>query len=288
MDYIVLSITAGIMRATISAKTGAGESIGDRLVFYLRKILAAFLGAVWVCIMLALRLRNPLWNAVTYLVVCGLMVYTVAGKNRPGVIIKGMGIMYLTTSALGGFIHILYYYTAFGFFVNSLGKGGGSASLWLVLGSSVIAAPAVKLFFEFAAGRLSNAGARSIAVICNKDKEIRLDALCDTGNSLTDPLYGEPVNVVEAGCVQELVGAYEECSYHLIPYSSIGNDKGLIPVVRLDRLTVIGTKGTFIIDRPLFALYSGKFAAQTDYKVIIHPMAMSKAQPVKKVSGTKG
>lgn len=289
MDYIVLSITGRIMCATVSARPAAKSGVRGRLVFYLRKVLAAFLGAVWVCVMLILRLRNPLWNAVTYFVICGLMVFTVAGQCRPGVIVRGMGIMYLTTCALGGFIHVLYYYTTIGFFLNGLaGPNGKNASLWVVLGGSVIAAPAVRLFWEFAANRLSHASAQSVAVIQNKDREVRLSALCDTGNSLTDPICGEPVNVVESECVQKLIGSYEECSYHLIPYSAIGSERGLIPVVRFEKLTVIGEGGVFVVERPLFALYSGRFAAKTDYRVILHPMMFSGMQTCKRVSGTKG
>ncbi|MCM1308536.1 MAG: sigma-E processing peptidase SpoIIGA [Butyrivibrio sp.] len=289
MDYIVLSITAGIMCATVSARPAVRSNARGRLIFYLRKILAAFLGAVWVCAMLLLRLRNPLWNAVTYFVICGLMVFTVAGKSRPGVIVRGMGIMYLTTCALGGFIHVLYYYTTIGFFLNGLvGPSGENASVWVVLGGSVIAAPAIRLFWEFAASRLSHASAKSVAVIENGGSEVRLSALCDTGNSLFDPICGEPVNVVESECVQKLIGSYEECSYHLIPYSAIGSERGLIPVVRFEKLTVIGGEGTFVAEGPLFALYSGKFAAKTDYHVLLHPMMLGGAQTHKRASGTKG
>lgn len=288
MDYIVLSITVRIMCATVSVRTSAGNGIKGRLIFYLRKVLAAFLGAVWVCVMLLMRLRNPLWNAVTYFVICGLMVFTAAGRQRPGAIVRGMGIMYLTTCALGGFIHVLYYYTTIGFFLNGLaGANGENASVWVVFCGSVIAAPAIRLFWEFAVSRLSRASAKSVAVISNKGREVRLSALCDTGNSLTDPICGEPVNVVESECVQKLISSYEECSYHLIPYSAIGSERGLIPVVRFEKLTVIGEGGAFVVESPLFALYSGKFAANTDYRVILHPMMFGGARTFKRASGTK-
>ena len=288
MDYIVLSITGRIMCATVSAGPDVSHSVRARLVFYLRKVLAAFLGAVWVCMILILRLRNPLWNAVTYLAVCGLMVFTMSGQKKPGAIAKGMGIMYLTTCALGGFIHVLYYYTAAGFFLNGLGGAGGGAPLWLLFTGSVIGAPAIRLFWESASARLSRAPARSVAVLRNRGKELRLEALCDTGNSLTDALCGEPVNVVEAKRVEELVGAAGECPYRLIPYSSIGNENGLIPVVRFEQLIIIGKNGAFVVDRPLFALYSGKFAAGTDYSVIINPMTMGRARAREGPGETKG
>lgn len=289
MDYIVLSITARIMCATGSAKPAASESARGRLIFYIRKLLAAFFGAIWVCLILLLRLRHPLWNAVTYFVVCALMILTVSKKARPGVLVRGMGILYLTTCALGGFMHVVYYYTAFGFFLNGiLGAHGKNISVWLALGCAVIAAPAFGLFWESMSKRLSGASAYCVALICHKDRKIRLEALCDTGNSLTDPVSGEPVNVVEAERVKALTALCGVSSYRLIPYSAIGSERGLIPVVRFEKLTVIGEKGTFVTERPLFALYSGKFAAKTDYQVIIHPMMLNGARVRKRGEQAEG
>ena len=67
-------------------------------------------------------------------------------------------------------------------------------------------------------------------------------------------------------------------SYHLIPYSSIGNENGVIPVVRINRLKIIGGKETWIVEKPLLALYSGSFSGNTDYEFIIHPDILAKTK----------
>ena len=84
-------------------------------------------------------------------------------------------------------------------------------------------------------------------------------------------MYNSAVNVVESSAVTELLTSYEKMSFHLIPYSSIGTERGMIPVVRVNKLIIIGRKETKIVNNPLFALYSGKFSSKSGYKVILHP-----------------
>ncbi len=270
MDYIVIAVTDSILKC--SAKS-------TRAARLLRRLAAAFEGALWVCFIILFRLYSPVWNVVTYFGICTLMIFTVAGKNRPSVILKGVAMLYLITCAMGGFIHVIYYYTTFGYLINSAGAKWGTANLWVAALGAVLFTPFIKWAAEAVIRRLS-AGVLVYPVIIEyRGKSINARALCDTGNSLTDPYNGEPVNVAQADCIESLIGDYAECGYHLIPYSAIGSDNGLIPVVRFDRLTICDRKEKHIIERPLFAMYSGKFAGETEYTVIIHPKLMS---------GTKG
>lgn len=78
-----------------------------------------------------------------------------------------------------------------------------------------------------------------------KEKEIRLEALADTGNSLTDSFTGKPVVI----CRQNAFGFDEDFSFmnpqeifetygfRMLPYSTIGN-AGLIPVFSPDEIVI--------------------------------------------------
>ncbi len=82
-----------------------------------------------------------------------------------------------------------------------------------------------------------------------KNKCIKLDALADTGNSLTDSFTGKPVII----CPQNVFGfeddfsqlgsleIFEKYGFRMLPYSTIGNT-GLIPVFTPDEI-VISEKG---------------------------------------------
>lgn len=271
MDYIVLAITDSIVKCSAKSK-----SYAIRLI---RRLAAALEGTLWVCLIILLRLFHPLWYVITYFGICALMIFTISGKSKISAIFKGVGVLYLITCALGGFIHILYYYTVFGYFICNVGAKLGMANLWLVAMGTILFVPVIRWGVEFTRRKMAVRTLMCSVIIEYKGKSVCGQALCDTGNSLTDPYNGEPVNVAQADCIGCIIDDYTECGYHLIPYSAIGNDNGLIPVVRFDKLTITDDKGEYIIEKPLFAMYSGKFAKESEYKIIIHPEMMS---------GTKG
>ena len=275
MDYAVVSLTAYILcRMKASGKVPVkSRGIKEEISCCLKKILASVVGALWVCIMLFFRLTNPLWNIVTYIPVAALMVIIISDRFNFKLILKGLLILYSVTFFLGGFIHVLYYYTTLGYMINVLGRDKEkTASALLVFGGVIIAAPFLKLFIKALSMKLSDAGNKRNIIIENDGKKVRITALWDTGNSLTDPLLKEPVSVVLSDCVRELMESEFSCGYHLIPYTSIGSEKGVLPVVRFEKLTVLGEKEIHVINKPLFALYAGKFAESTDYKAILNPM----------------
>ena len=91
------------------------------------------------------------------------------------------------------------------------------------------------------------------------ERQVSLIALVDTGNTLTDPATGRPVLVAEADCVEELLppgirpspadlrdpaGALERLEdpwrrrFRLLPYRSVGVDRGLLLAVRVDQVQV--------------------------------------------------
>ena len=89
--------------------------------------------------------------------------------------------------------------------------------------------------------------------------------------SPTDERYIRTEKILGADALEKLIDSRENTSFHLIPYSSIGKEHGMIPVVRMDKLVIIGKNTERTVINPLFALYTGSFAQRTDYRVILHP-----------------
>lgn len=76
------------------------------------------------------------------------------------------------------------------------------------------------------------------AVVMNGRSSMTVTALLDTGNSLTEPISGKPVSVVDADILK---GLWEEEPkfYRVIPYHSVGKKRGilkgyLLPELRID------------------------------------------------------
>ncbi len=270
MDYIILSITDGILKCTNRTRPA---------VRLLKRYAAAAAGALWVCVVLVFRLYGLVWNVITYIPVCAMMIIIMADIRKPSVILKGVGVMYLAACMFGGFIHILYYYTMFGYMVSRPDNGLYTASIWHIAAGTVLFTPALKIAYtRISAGFKIRRFVYEIEIE-HGGRKISLKALCDTGNSLTDPYNGEPVNIICSDCLDMIIGDMTGCGYHLVPYKAVGTDDGLIPVIRLDRLILHDGQKIKVIDKPLFALYSGKFAGQEEYRAIVHPALMG---------GTKG
>lgn len=111
----------------------------------------------------------------------------------------------------------------------------------------------------------------SVALRFN-DKEISLTALRDTGNTLTDPVSGQPVLVAEWEWMEELfeegglsredardpAGALERLNqqwpgrFRLLPYRAVGVERGLLLAVRMDEVRLGGAvqEGTLVAISP--------------------------------------
>ena len=138
MDYIILSITDGILKCTNRTRPA---------VRLLKRYAAAAAGALWVCVVIVFRLYGLVWNVITYIPVCAVMVIIMADIRKPSVILKGVGVMYLAACMFGGFIHILYYYTMFGYMVSRPDNGLYTASIWHIAAGTVLFTPALKIAY---------------------------------------------------------------------------------------------------------------------------------------------
>ena len=90
--------------------------------------------------------------------------------------------------------------------------------------------------------------------ILHKEKRVCMTALCDTGNTLRDPVSGLPVLVVDATAAYRLLGLEESAlrqpietisrgiypGLRLIPYSAVGQTAGMLLGLRVDQLRFNG------------------------------------------------
>ncbi len=90
-------------------------------------------------------------------------------------------------------------------------------------------------------GRISG-NAKPVSGICSVtlvrgEKQVTVPALIDSGNSLTEPISGKPVSVVDEEAFRKL---WEEDwqMYRVIPYHSIGKRKGILEGYLLPELQV--------------------------------------------------
>ena len=105
-------------------------------------------------------------------------------------------------------------------------------------------------------------GTQHVAVkIVHGGRSVELMALLDTGNTLKDPITGKSVIVADAGTAGHLLGLDAMALSHpistlesgkgkglrLIPYSAIGQPKGLLLGLKPDSMTIDGKKTDHIL-----------------------------------------
>lgn len=73
------------------------------------------------------------------------------------------------------------------------------------------------------------------AVLMRGGECVKTAALLDSGNSLTEPISGKPVCVIDGGLFRELWGE-ETTGYRAIPYHSVGKRRGIMEGYLLEKL----------------------------------------------------
>lgn len=152
--------------------------------------------------------------------------------------------------------------------IGLLGGRGLTLSNWvlysgmdlkIVLLSAAGCYGALTLLFQRTGRHTAAAGELRPVRLTLGERQVSLIALVDTGNTLTDPATGRPVLVAEADCVEELLppgirpspadlrdpaGTLERLEdpwrrrFRLLPYRSVGVDRGLLLAVRVDQVQV--------------------------------------------------
>lgn len=195
-----------------------------------RAVLAAALGGVYggVCMLPGFTfLSGTLWRIVSL----GLMAGIAFGFCRAS--LRRAVLFVLLSMSLGGV---------------AVGLESGSFP------SLVLAALGVCLMCVFGLrGKLGN------EYVQVRIGDVRLTALRDTGNTLTDPLTGQRILVVSAGVGQRLLGvsaaeladplrAMERIGgLRLIPFHAVGCSGGVLPVKRFDDVQIGSWSGSCLV-----------------------------------------
>lgn len=200
-----------------------------------RAAAASVLGGLYggACLMPGFRfLGNSLWRVVSL----GLMGTLAFGLNRGT--LRRCVLFVLLSMALGGI---------------ALGLGSGSIP-------SLLGAAAGVVLLCVVGFRGSADSRRFIPVVLEHgNRQVRLNALHDTGNTLRDPLTGMPVLVAGPRIGMTLADLTEEelrdpaaavmkhPGMRLIPYRAVGNDHGMLAAIRVRRARIGNREGSLLV-----------------------------------------
>lgn len=202
-----------------------------------RNLLAAALGGLYggACFLPGFAFLGNIFWRVVFL---GLMAMVAFGWNRGSV--KRIGIFVLLSMAMGGI---------------ALGFGRGR------FGTLTLSAIVMWLLCRVAFGGTVGGKEYVPVKIRNRNREVQVLALRDTGNSLRDPVTGEPVLILSGEAASRLTGLTREQisaplatiadrglpGLRLIPYRAVGQGSGMLLAMRFEDVTIGPRKQSTIV-----------------------------------------
>lgn len=268
------------------------------------KVIYLFLGSILCGIysfILFYDSLNPLLAILSKIGFSIAVVYLVFQPKKIRKFVKITLVFYLISFAMGGItIGTMYFIGIGGITQNSSIYMNGFGYLYILLGCS-LTYMIFSLFSEFIKGKRMKERTYADVEIVMEGKAVNLKGMVDTGNFLTDPLTGKPVMIISAAAAKQFlpIEIVEEAvkdeklkmlseslmnsryanRIRLIPYQSIGEERGYLLGIRPDgiRIGIHNTEGKGRIvmasEGAILAIYKGMFSwkqSDEDCSILLH------------------
>lgn len=240
MDYILLLVAKKVLKNPASCG---------------RICLGALAGSVLTCFVTAIRVPVTFVKWILfYLLVPAAMLFAGLRIRSFRGFLRAFATLFISGFLVGGVFAYLDQYVQ----VGSLFFALAVASYYLVSGVLKM----LSLLFHFGE-------ARCHVTLCLGEKRFEAEAIIDTGNHLTDTATGKAVSIISRGMAEKLLEGRLPEGLRYIPYRTVGKEKGVLPVISIDRLCVEGGEEQWI-EQPLIAI-SESASFEKEYDVILNP-----------------
>ncbi len=245
---------------------------------------------------------NPLLAVLSKLCFSAMMVLIVFQPRRLRLFARITLIFYLVSFAMGGVtIGMMYFLGIVGVTRNSSVYLGAAGYLYVLLGCALTWI-IFSFFAEFIKGKLIRERTFADVEINMEGRAVTMKGMVDTGNFLTDPLTGKPVMIISAAAAKRflpveivdeainekngqilsevLMRSDYASRIRMIPYQSIGEEKGYLVGIRPDVIRIgihdrMGSDRTVTASEgAILAIYKGLFSGGQpagDCSILLHP-----------------
>ena len=105
-------------------------------------------------------------------------------------------------------------------------------------------------------------------------KKVPVLALLDTGNSLKEPISGEPVCLMEEELLAKIT-LENPLFLRAIPYRSVGCEQGMLYGVKIPKLEIYTDETCYVADDVICAGVGHKLSTKGAYQMILHPALLA-------------
>ena len=244
MDFFVLTIIRKVLNHSVTYKTLSG---------------GAFLGAFLSCLILCLPFPMFLILLLLHLGVNTGMVTIGLKLHNCRDILQALLFLYIFSFLFGGVI---------GWIKSNLNTYYRIGSLFLII--AVVSYFLVRKILDVMENYFKLPEKYCDVTLTFGERSCQVRALIDSGNNLYDHISGKPVHIISAKAIKRLTNENEISMIRYIPYCTIHKEKGVLPVLKIDRMCIHQRKGKEI-EFPLVGIAAHEQFAGGTFEMILHP-----------------
>jgi stage II sporulation protein GA (sporulation sigma-E factor processing peptidase) len=210
-------------------------------------------------------------------------------------LLKLTGIFYVISFAFGGAAFGLFY------FINGLNLTSNGISFIKDFPIKILAVAVIAAYFiiryswDYIQHRIGRERLIVRVEMSFDKKQLCLDALVDTGNSLKDPITNSPVMITDYSMIKELLPddiqkIFEQrgendlniiseimsiskwaTRFRVIPFKSLGRENGMLLGFRPDQIIIFDDNKRIQLNNIIIAIYKKSLSKDGEYGALIHP-----------------
>lgn len=260
--------------------------IGKYEIRYFRNILASTLGGIY-AILNYIKTFSIIQNLIFKIAVSILMIIITFGVKDLKLLVKQLIIFYLVSFTFGGAAFMLLFFLKPEDIIFRNGHLIGTYPIKIAILGGIVGFSIIAMLSNIIRDRRKIKSMLCDMEIFYKERKIKLKTMIDTGNLLKDPITQTDVIIVEKASLKGLLedeildhiedilnGKWLEDSrihnykFKLIPFSSLGNENGLIIGFKPEYIKIYDETEK-IIKNVIVGIYPGRLSKTNLYTSLI-------------------
>lgn len=271
------------MNSIILLATGV---ILKREIKILRILISSTIGSLY-AIIIYISNMEIYSNFFLKLLLSLVIVYIAFKPPNLKSFLKHLVIFYLTSFTFGGVAFALLYFVSPKDILFQDGVLIGTYPIKMILAGGILGFIIITISFKNIKGKMSKKDMYCNVNIYDKDKEIKIMAIIDTGNFLRDPISKMPVVVIEKNKLVDIfprnildnisniidgkdieLGEYSS-RIRAIPFKSLGKENGLLLGIKMDEIQVEYQDADYKIENVIIGIYNGILSRNGKYSGLV-------------------
>ena len=224
-----------------------------------RICIGALTGAFLTCLIVVIPLSNAGKLAVSHTIINSIMLIIGLRIRKIKDYINGIISLYIFSFLIGGIISC----------IENIAEGYLKAGS-LFWGIAVCSYFVFRKILDYLEIIFKLPTQYCQVVLTLKGRSCTVEALIDSGNNLNDSITGKPIHIITSKTIKKLTDVNETQKIRYVPYHTIQEEESVLPVIRLDKMQILGEKAK-IVSNPVIGISSKEEFEGGKFEMILNP-----------------